>query len=247
MNIKRMTSVLSAAACALVLTTAQAWAFDGKHREIDWEDELSLTDAQEDQIDSIEDNYHDKLRDLRQADIKPSEKREQAGELMRQMRDDIHAVLTPEQQGKAQELMRDQHAKMQRKLARQLGRELKLDDQQKDALQKKVADLKTDYEWPLDKEQRDSAMKDFDAAVQSVLTAEQSEKWSKMKEHQMGKFHHPDGDGPFAGPMSGPMGAPHDGPMDGPRDGHKDDRKGGKDDHRDGKGHDHHDDDDCDK
>lgn len=237
MNIKRMTSVLSTAACALLLTTAQAWAFDGKHREIDWEDELSLTDAQEDQIDRIEDNYHDKLRDLRRADIKPSEMREQAGEMMRQMRDDIHQVLTPEQQQKAQELMRDQHTKMQRKLARKLGRELKLNDDQKQQLQDKVAALKTDYEWPLDKEQRDAAMKDFDDAVQSVLTDDQAKHWQEMKDRQMHKWHHPDEEGPFAG-RPGLMGGPDDRPQDGPRDGRMD---GPRDHH----GHGHDDDDDC--
>lgn len=234
MNIKRMTSVLSTAACALVLTTAQAWAFDGKHREIDWEDELNLTDAQEEKIDAIEDSYHDKLRELRSEDIKPSEMRSKADKLMHDMRDEVHNVLSKDQQKKAQELMREQHAKMQRKMARQLGRDLKLSDKQKDQLQEKVAKLKDDYQWPLDKDQRDASMKAFDAAVASVLTDEQKAKWTDMKERQARNWHHPDADGPFDGPR-GPMDGRGEGPMDGRGDGPHDGRGDGP---RDGHGHD---------
>lgn len=182
------------AACTLLLAS-QALAFGGKHREIDWDDELELSDAQEERIDEIEDSYESKFRELRKADTPRSENRAKAHELMQAMRAEIQQVLTPEQREQAQSLMREQHAKMQKKHAKELARKLDLSDEQKETLLKGVKEQKDNYQWPLDQSQREAARQHFEQLVQSVLTAEQQEKWTALKEKQMRKWHHPDEDG----------------------------------------------------
>ncbi|MCD8522401.1 MAG: hypothetical protein LRY66_09460 [Saccharospirillaceae bacterium] len=182
------------AACTLLLAS-HTLAFDGKHREIDWDDKLALTDTQEQSIDTIEDNYESKIRELRKADMPCTESRARAHELMQAMRTEIQQVLTPEQRGQAQILMREQHAKMQRKHAKELARKLDLSDEQKSTLLKAVKELKDDYQWPLDQTQREAARQQFQQTVHSVLSPEQQEKWAAMKEKQMRKWHHPDEDG----------------------------------------------------
>jgi len=182
------------AACT-VLLASQALAFGGKHREIDWDDELELTDAQEERIDEIEGNYESQFRELRKADTPRSESRAKAHELMQTMRAEIQQVLTPEQREQAQTLMREQHTKMQKKHAKELARKLDLSDEQKSALLKGVKEQKDNYQWPLDQAQREAARQQFEQLVQGVLTAEQQEKWTAMKEKQMRKWHHPDEDG----------------------------------------------------
>ncbi|MCA6064142.1 Spy/CpxP family protein refolding chaperone [Thalassolituus marinus] len=196
MNMTRITTWVATATCTLLMAT-QAMAFDGKHREIDWEDKLDLTDAQEEKIDAIEDRYHDKFRELRKGDARPGDKHDEMEALMQQMRGEIHDVLTDEQRQQAKDMMREQHAKMQRKHAKRLARDLDLSDEQKDKLMTTLSALKSDYEWPLDKAQRDEAHDAFDAAVNSVLDDEQKQKWEKMKEKQKRKWHHPEerGDG----------------------------------------------------
>jgi len=55
----------------------------------------------------------------------------------------------------------------------------------------KLSALKNDYQWPLDKAQRDEAHDAFDAAVNSVLTDEQKARWQERKDDQKRKWHHP--------------------------------------------------------
>ena len=207
---QRFLTWIGAVSCALLLT-AQANAFGGKHREIDWDDELNLTEAQEDRIDDIEDRYHDQMRELRRAGGDRADKQDKFEQLQRAMRDEIHAVLTVEQREEARALMREQHSRMRQKYARHLARELDLSDEQQSQLVSTVKALPDDYQWPMDKAQRDAARDQFDAAVESVLTEEQSQQWQKMKERQQSRWHHPGEPG---------WGAPDDDDDDG--------RKGGK-------------------
>lgn len=182
------------AACTLLLA-GQALAFDGKHREIDWDDELDLTDVQEERIDKIEDDYKNKFRELRKSEIPCSETRTKARELMQTMRTEIQQVLTAEQREQAQTLMRQHHNKMQKKHAKELARKLDLSTDQKKTLLNAVKAQQDNYQWPLDQAQRDAARQQFQQTVQSVLTPEQQEKWTAMKEKQMRKWHHPDENG----------------------------------------------------
>ncbi len=180
------------AACT-VLLASQAIAFGGKHREIDWDDKLELTDAQEKRIDKIESNYESQFRELRKRNTSRSENRTKIHELMQAMRAEIQQVLTPEQREQAQSLMREQHTKMQKKHVKELSRKLDLSDEQKSVLLKGVKEQKDNYQWPLDQSQREETRQQFEQLVQGVLTAEQQEKWISMKEKQMRKWHHPDG------------------------------------------------------
>ena len=120
---------------------------------------------------------------------------EQIDLVVQTMRAEIQQVLTPEQREQAQTLMREQHTKMQKKHAKELARKLDLSDEQKSALLKGVKEQKDNYQWPLDQAQREAARQQFEQLVQGVLSAEQQEKWTAMKEKQMRKWHHPDEDG----------------------------------------------------
>lgn len=194
MNMTRITTWVTAASCTLLMAT-QAMAFDGKHREIDWEDKLDLSETQEEQIDAIEDRYQDQFRELRKGKARSGERQEEIEQLMQQMRTEIRSVLSDEQRQQAKALMAKQHAKMQRKHAKRLARELDLSAEQKDQLMTSLAGLDNDYEWPLDKAQRDEAHEAFDQAVNAVLNDQQKQRWETMKDRQKRKWHHLDDDG----------------------------------------------------
>ncbi len=191
----RQTLIKAAGAALILLLAGQSLAFGGKHREIDWDDELELTDAQEERIEEIEHKYEKQICELRKAAGGKGENRGKVHGLVQTMRAEIQQVLTEEQRQQAQSLMREQHAKMQKKHAKELARKLDLSDEQRSALLKGVKELRDNYQWPLDQLQREAARQQFEQLVQSVLTAEQQEKWTAMKEKQVRKWHHPDEEG----------------------------------------------------
>ncbi len=186
----RIVSWLAATAGAL-LFSAQASAFDGKHHGINWQDELNLSDAQEEKIDDIEDSYRDKMRGLRRDDGDRDDKRDDARNLMSEMRADIHAVLNDEQKAKAAELIQQQHQKMNIRMARRVALNLDLTIEQERELLDKVSQLETTGEWPMDKAQGDAMRKQFNEVLKSVLTAEQAQRWDDMVERQKQRWHRP--------------------------------------------------------
>lgn len=185
-----------------VLLSAQTIAFEGKHREIDWTEELQLSAEQQRQIDAIEQRYREQRQGWRNGQHEQSGtdcERLQAERRQHyeNMRADIQQVLTAEQKDRAATLMRDQHRQMQLRHARDVAYRLDLSHAQKEQLVEQVSVLKDDYEWPLDLAQHDAARVQLDAVIRAVLTDAQAAKWDRLREKQMRKWHHRDsGQGP---------------------------------------------------
>lgn len=156
------------------LVTMTAGAYDTRQYEIDWAEALQLSHEQQQQIDSIEQRYREQNRQLR-PDCAGSANRS------RLMRKDMHQVLTAEQRETARVLMHEQHQQLQLRHARELAHRLRLDDAQKEQFLQAVAALKDDYQWPLDIAQHDAARRQFEGVLQSVLSAEQLDKWQQMR------------------------------------------------------------------
>ena len=148
-----------AASAAVLLASAQVWAFDGKYREIDWNEQLQLSDEQSRQIQSIEEKYHEQMHELLPHDKKAGKPRDdtrsEVQALMTGMRQEMRAVLTDSQRQKAHQLMLEQHSKMRIRMARRLALELEMPIEQEHELLQKVSAMDDDYDWPMDKKQLD--------------------------------------------------------------------------------------------
>lgn len=187
----RTTRTLSLFACSVLLTTTQAWGFEGKHREMDWQESLNLTDEQEERIDDIEDRYRNKFSELRTSEEKRSEIRDERRQLQQAMHDEMNAVLTPEQKEQAQAQIKERHARMQASLLDRLSRDLNLSDTQRQQLAAKMASNPAP-EWPGDKAQHDAQRALFNEQITAVLTDEQKVQWQVQKEKQEKKWRHHD-------------------------------------------------------
>lgn len=172
--------------------SSMAFAFGGGHHRghFDW-DELDLTDSQEEQIDTIKDNFHAQFRDLRKADGERSEKRDDFVALRKQMMTDIQGVLTPEQQQEARALMVAKVEKRMTKRLKKLSWKLDLTDEQEETLktqmQGKLAAAKARIEggeMPTMKD-RKTMMQDFDQQMQNILSQEQLAEWNELKEKRI--------------------------------------------------------------
>lgn len=175
----------------LGISTAALAFGGGQHRNhFDW-DELDLTEVQEDQIDDIKDNFHDKFNQLRKAEGDRNDKRGQFIELRKNMMADIKAVLTPEQKIEAQTMVMAKAEKYMNKRLKKLSRKLDLTDEQKDSLkihmQTKLASVKTQIESGNAPERgnKKGLMQEFDQQMQNILSEEQLTKWNKMKEKRI--------------------------------------------------------------
>ena len=194
-------------ALVAVAATAQAWAFDGKYREIDWNEQLDLSLQQSEQIQAIEKKYHEQMYQL--VPDKPESKRKdgetwaEVQRLMTDMRNEMRAVLTPDQLQKAHTLMLEQHSKMRLRMARRLAMELDMPIEQEHRLQQQVSSMEDDYDWPMDKKQLDEDRDKFKAVLKSVLTEEQQatlaerrkearERWQSARERGFPEGEHMD-------------------------------------------------------
>ena len=182
-----------------LLISVQVLAFEGKHREIDWSEELQLSDEQQQKIEEIEQRYRDERKEMREDNRDADNARGAAfcekmqaeyGKQLEQMRAEIHAVLTAEQKERATAVIREQHLQMQLRHARDVAHRLEMNKDQKEKLLNDVLALKDDYQWPLDLAQHEAAREHFDAVLRQHLTDEQVRKWELMREKQMRKWHH---------------------------------------------------------
>ncbi|WP_296983260.1 hypothetical protein [Thalassolituus sp. UBA1505] len=194
-------------ALVAVAATAQAWAFDGKYREIDWNEQLDLSLQQSEQIQAIEKKYHEQMYQLvpdkPESKRKDGETRAEVQRLMTDMRNEMRAVLTPDQLQKAHTLMLEQHSKMRLRMARRLAMELDMPIEQEHRLQQQVSSMEDDYDWPMDKKQLDEDRDKFKAVLKSVLTEEQQatlaerrkearERWQSARERGFPEGEHMD-------------------------------------------------------
>lgn len=177
---KSIIQPLAALACG-ALISAQALAFGGGHRGLDWEEELNLTEHQEDQIDAIEDRYQDQFHAMRQNKGQRQERHQQVHSLIKQMRAEIQQVLTKEQRAAARKLVAERRQHAMKKRLRKVARKLDMTEEQQTRLQQRVSSDSQNYQWPMDQEQRQQARQAFDLAMQDVLTGEQQQEWQSMK------------------------------------------------------------------
>jgi Spy/CpxP family protein refolding chaperone len=171
------------------LLSAQALAFDGQHRSIDWQEDLELTEHQEDQIEAIEDKYHQQFRELRKSHKQGERKPEQAHALMKQMRSEIQQVLTKEQRAEARKLMAQQRQQAMEKRLAKMARKLDMSDEQQQQLKQRNDQRSADYQWPMDRVQREQARAEFEQAMNNILTGEQQQQWQAMKARYKKRWH----------------------------------------------------------
>ena len=196
--------------CCGALISAQAMAFGGHQRGMDWEDELDLTEQQEEQIDAIEDRYHDQFHEMRKSKGNRQERHQQAAGLLKKMREEIQTVLTKEQRATARKLIAERRQQAMEKRMKKLARKLDMTDEQQSQLKDSMVAQKEQYQWPMDQQQRQQAREDFNNAMNNILTAEQQQQWQAMKakykkrwnhgRHEGGKHHgrhHDEHDGGF--------------------------------------------------
>lgn len=186
---KSIIQPLAALACG-ALISAQALAFGGGHRGFDWEEELNLTEQQEDQIDAIEDRYQDQFHAMRQGNGQRQERHQQAHSLIKQMREEIQQVLSKEQRAAARKLVAERRQHAMKKRLRKVARKLDMTDEQKTQLQQAVSAESNNYQWPMDQEQRQQARANFDLAMQNILTGEQQQEWQTMKAKFKKRWRH---------------------------------------------------------
>ncbi|WP_420588414.1 hypothetical protein [Bacterioplanoides sp.] len=172
------------------LISVQAMAFGGHQRGIDWEEELDLTEQQEEQIEAIEDRYQDQFHEMRKDKGQRHERHQQAAALMKQMRQEIQQVLTKEQRAQARNLMTERRHKAMEKRLKKLARKLDMTDEQKSQLKQTLTAQKQQYQWPMDQEQRQQARATFDSAMAGILTSEQQQQWQAMKAKFKKRWHH---------------------------------------------------------
>lgn len=166
--------------------------------------ELSLSDDAYKKIKAIDDAFHTQVATLRKDSTKSREDKHSAiRSLSQQRKKDIDAVLSPEQQAKWQDIQtarREQHNAQMKKVAEdraaRFKSELSLSDEQFSKIQEanksfreKSSELRNKR---LTEDERRAEFrklrKEHDAAMKTVLSKEQYEKWNEMKKSG-GKNH----------------------------------------------------------
>ncbi|MBI2820390.1 MAG: hypothetical protein HYX73_10455 [Acidobacteria bacterium] len=162
-------------------------------------EQLDLTDAQKTQIQGVLENARSQLQTLRNdTTLTREQKMDQAQQITQQTRDQIHSVLTPDQQAKADELRQQaeerfgaQREKMEEQLLTRLTKQLDLTDSQKSTIQLYLQDQKTQLQALKDNtaltasqkfEQMQSIRQQTQEKIKSVLTAEQQTQLDQLRE-----------------------------------------------------------------
>ena len=192
-TLARFQRSLSLVACGVLVTTAQAWGVDDRQKKVDWESSLNLSDEQQEQIDAIEDKYKDKFREVKPSEAAGKDRRETRQELYVQMREEIRAVLTVDQQALAEEQVRQREKEGRQERLDRLSRKLDLSEEQRTTLEEKLASCEEE-EWPVSMKKRDEDRQHFEKAVKSVLTDDQKKEWRKLQRKERDRWRHHDMD-----------------------------------------------------
>ncbi|MBX2964888.1 MAG: hypothetical protein KF845_01995 [Cyclobacteriaceae bacterium] len=178
---------------------------DGRHKRAGGYGEtmktvLSLDDNQDEAIREINKKYATRHVELRKDSTQTrEEKRAESQSLMKERKDEIKAVLTPEQNAKWEEhkTQRLEKRKEHRKKGVDKHRErvktdLSLSDEQAAKMQEagkafreKSRELKKDGKG--EKEEFKKLKTEYDTTVKSILTDEQYQKWREMKNEKRKK------------------------------------------------------------
>ncbi|WP_207496427.1 hypothetical protein [Aridibaculum aurantiacum] len=73
--------------------------------------ELNLTDAQKSQLKAQNETFRKQMEELKNSNLSDDQKKERRQEIIKQRREQLQSILTPEQKQKAQELKKDFGAK----------------------------------------------------------------------------------------------------------------------------------------
>lgn len=164
---------LAAFACTAVISAHAVAA--GDKRGIDWEEQLNLSEQQEEKIEAIESRYHTQLKALKK------ERHEQASALRHSMRNEIQQVLTKEQRQKARQLLSERRQHSTNKRLKRLSKKLDLSNEQKKQIRQKVREHQSQTQWPMDHQQRQQARLHFDQVMGEVLNDQQQQQWQAIK------------------------------------------------------------------
>jgi Spy/CpxP family protein refolding chaperone len=183
--------------------------------------ELNLTDAQQKQMKTLNENFREKMKVLQEKeDISVKEQRDQMFDLGKQHRSEMKKVLTKEQQEKMNSLLENKRTEMQEKQAKhfeKMANELKLNETQKTQLKqqqeknRKAMQALRENE-SLDRSAKENGIKNLmdqhRKDMAKVLTKEQMEQWEKMRQDRpnhkgegKGSGHKGGGRGPHGDPM----------------------------------------------
>ena len=108
------------------LSSLNSFAGDHKGFKEDMEQMLNLTEEQKGQIDEIEQRYRSLLREKRSEKLSREEMRQLFVESHEKMREEIRAVLTPEQQEIAEQQVKKQKEKRMARHLKRLAKDLDL-------------------------------------------------------------------------------------------------------------------------
>ena len=137
-------------------------------------------------IDEIEQRYRSLLREKRSEKLSREEMRQLFVESHEKMREEIRAVLTPEQQEIAEQQVKKQKEKRMARHLKRLAKDLDLTKEQRSQL--KVALKESKERWPMDKQQRDAERQQFQKTLESILTEEQLAKWEEIRQQSKEKW-----------------------------------------------------------
>ena len=168
------------------LSSLNSFAGDHKGFKEDMEQMLNLTEEQKGQIDEIEQRYRSLLREKRSEKLSREEMRQLFVESHEKMREEIRAVLTPEQQEIAEQQVKKQKEKRMARHLKRLAKDLDLTKEQRSQL--KVALKESKERWPMDKQQRDAERQQFQKTLESILTEEQLAKWEEIRQQSKEKW-----------------------------------------------------------
>ncbi|MBI3934072.1 MAG: Spy/CpxP family protein refolding chaperone [Acidobacteria bacterium] len=184
--------------------------------------QLDLTDSQKTQIESILKEARTQMRALRSnMNITKQQELDQMRQIQQQTQSSIRAVLTPEQQAKADQLREQaqdriaaQQEKMQQQLLTRLTKQLNLTASQQSTIQSYLNDQKTQLQslrndtalTPSQKlEQMQAIRQQTQEKIKSTLTADQQTQLDQLRQqaqNRMGR-RRPGGPGPRRGPRGG--------------------------------------------
>jgi Spy/CpxP family protein refolding chaperone len=172
----------------------------GKHGDVPFGKELNLTDAQKQQIKSLNEEYRSKMKALRSNDnATVGDVKKQAQALREEQHSRMQNILTAEQKAKMAELKDKRKAGGKEKGAKhfeQMQKDLNLTADQSAKLKAQNEEFKTKAEAiknnsSLSKEQKKeqfkSLMEQRKASTKSILTAEQLQKMEAKKKEHKGK------------------------------------------------------------
>ncbi|MEO8471629.1 MAG: hypothetical protein ABI477_05525 [Chryseolinea sp.] len=166
--------------------------------------ELSLNDAQVQSIKSIETKYHDKQISLRKDSSKSKdEKMKSMKSLRMEKSNEVNAVLTAEQKSKWESYRKSEFEKGKAKMVeagqkfeQKVRTDLALSNDQfvkfqaeNTAFKQKLADFRKDKQSN-QKDAFDKLKVEHDAKLKSIFSADQFQKWTKMKEDMKKKGDH---------------------------------------------------------